>query len=276
MILPFFLDKLHTGAFWLFRQNFLKNKVEKGAFEELWGDVFEDYAASVIERGLDSHNSSKQEKVIINPKYNQKGNVECADVAVCGDDTLILFECKSTILSAECKFGGDFNKFYDGCPSVKKGIEQLGRAVQKLGNLHQSQRQVVDGIDICKIKKIYPVLVLSDRIFSGLFMNDVLDSKFQEKVQYQYLIKHLQIMPLTVLTIYDLELLEPYIQDKSLYKRLDEWLNFFEKNKRRIGFNAYLHNLINRENRSNQFMDDGFAEIVSEGQEFLESHGINE
>ena len=272
---PFFLDKLHTGAFWLFRQKILKNKDEKGAFEKLWGDVFEDYAASVIERGLDSHSSSKQEKVIIKPEYDQKRKSECADVAVCSDDTLTLFECKSTILSAECKFGGDFNKFYDGCLSVKKGVEQLGRAVQKLGNLHQSQRQVVDGIDICKIKKIYPVLVLSDRIFSGLFMNDVLDSKLQEKVQYQYLLKHLQIMPLTVLTIYDLELLEPYIQNKPLYKHLDEWLDFFEKNNRRIGFNAYLHNLINREDRSNQFMDDEFAEIVSEGQQFLKTHGIS-
>ncbi len=272
----FLLDKLHTGAFWLFRQKFLKDKDEKGAFEKLWGDVFEDYAASVIKRGLGSHSSSKQETVIMKPEYDQKQKVECADVAVCGDDTLALFECKSTILSAECKFSGDFNKFYDGCKSVKKGIEQLGRNVQKLGNLHQSQRRTVDGIDICEIKKIYPVLVLSDSIFSGLFMNDVLDSKFQEKVQYQYLMQHLQVMPLTVLTIYDLELLQPYLQNKPLYKHLDEWLDFFEKNNRRIGFNAYLHNLINREDRSNQFMDDGFAEIVSKGQEFLKSHGINE
>lgn len=271
----FLLDKLHTGAFWLFRKKLITNKDDKGVFENLWGNVFEDYAASVIKRGLDSHRSSNQEKVIIKPEYDQKQKSECADVAVCGDDTLVLFECKSTILSAECKFSGDFNKFYDGCPSVKKGIKQLGRAVQKLGNLHQSQRKVVDGIDICKIKKIYPVLVLSDHIFSGLFMNDVLDSEFQEEVQDQYLMKHLQTMPLTVLTIYDLELLEPYIQNKPLYIRLDEWLDFFVNNNRRFGFNAYLHNVINKEDRSNQFMDDGFADIVSVGRQFLVTHGID-
>lgn len=271
----FFLDKLHTGAFWLFRQKILKDNEEKGTFERLWGDVFEDYAASVIKRGLNSHSSTKQEKVLISPEYNQKRKEECADVAVCSNDTLVLFECKSTILSAECKFSHDFNKFYDGCRSVKKGIEQLGKSVQKLGNLHQSERKVVDGIDICKIKKIYPVLVLSDRIFSGVFMNDVLDSEFQEKVQYNYLMKHLQIMPLTVLTIYDLELLEPYIQQIPLYVRLDEWLEHFQNNNRRVGFNAYLYNLINSEDRSNQFMDDGFAEVVSEGQQFLLSHGIS-
>lgn len=103
----FLLDKLHTGAFWLFRQKLITNKNDKGVFGNLWGDVFEDYAASVIKRGLDSHSPSQQEKVIIKAEYNQKRKVECADVAVCGDNTLTLFECKSTILSAECKFSGD-------------------------------------------------------------------------------------------------------------------------------------------------------------------------
>ena len=183
-------------------------------------------------------------------------------------------ECKSTLLSANSKFSGDFNKFYDGATSVKKGIEQLGKAVSGLGNKDLSQRQFVKDIDICKTTRVYPVLILSDRILSYLFMNQVLDSKFQSEVRQKNLMTHLDIMPLTVLTIMDLELLEPYMQDKPLYERLDEWLDWSE-NSQRSGFTAYIHDLIDREQRKNQFMDQGFARITSEGQKYLSSKGIN-
>ena len=271
----FLLDKLLTGAYWFIRKRCLSDKKEKGTFERLWGDVFENYAASIIQRGFDAQNSSKQERFIIKPIYDQKGIAECADVAVCCDDTLILFECKSTILSAECKFNGDFNKFDNGIKSVNSGIKQLGRAVQNLGNSTTDLRKYVKDIDICKIKNIYPVLVLSDRIFSGLFMNHVLDLKFQSEVQHNYLMKHIKVMPLTVLTIIDLELLEPYIQNNPLHTRLDEWLDFFENNNRRLGFNAYLFDLRNKILHSNEYMDQEFEQIAKEGQGFLSSHGVS-
>lgn len=272
----FLLDKLHTGAFWLFRQRFLKTKSEKGSFETLWGDVFEDYAASIIKRGLNSQSLSQQQTVIFKPEYDQKTKAECADVAVSCDDTLVLFECKSTNLSAECKFSGDFSKFDKGIKSVNSGIKQLARAVQKLGNLTPNLRGTVKDIEICKIQKIYPVLILSDRIFSSLFMNDVLNSKFRDELQQQYLMKQLEVMPLTVLTIYDLELLEPYLQDKPLYTRLDEWFDLWNENNRRVNFNAYLFDLLNKRFRSNEHFDKEFAKIRSEGDQFLAAHGINE
>ena len=269
----FLLEKIQTGAFWLIR-GWLRDSKEKGTFERLWGDVFENYVASVIKRGINSQSSSIQERVIINPKYDQKPDEECVDVAVCSDDTLTLVECKSTLLSAASKFSGDFNNFYDGAKSVKKGIEQLGKAVQHLGNKDENQRHVVKDIDICKIKKIYPILILSDRLLSYLFMNQVLNSKFEAEVQKESLGDHLEVMPLTVLTIMDLELLEPYIQDKPLNARLDEWLDWLKDNPR-IGFTAYLHDLINKEQRDNQFMDQGFDRIAKEGQQFLLSKGIS-
>ena len=268
----FLLEKIQTGAFWLIRK-WVRGSSEAGAFEDLWGDVFENYAASIIKRGINSQSSSIQERVIINPKYHQKPDEECIDVAVCSDDTLTLVECKSTLLSAASKFSEDFNNFYDGAKSVKKGIEQLGKAVQHLGNKDENQRHVVKDIDICKIKKIYPVLVLSDRLLSYLFMNQVLNSKFEAEVQKESLGDHLEVMPLTVLTIMDLELLEPYIQDKPLNARLDEWLDWLKDNPR-IGFTAYMHDLINREQRNNQFMDQGFDRFRSEGQEYFLSRGL--
>ena len=115
----FLLDKIQTGAFWLIRK-WVRGSSEEGIFEDLWGDVFENYATSIIERGINSQRSSIQEKVIINPKYDKKLDEECVDAVVCSDDSLTLIECKSTLLSAASKFSGDFNKFYDGAKSVKK------------------------------------------------------------------------------------------------------------------------------------------------------------
>ena len=269
----FLLEKIQTGAFWLIRK-WVRGSSDEGAFEDLWGDVFEDYTSSIIERGINSQSSSIQERLIFNPKYDQKPDEECVDAAVCSDDTLILVECKSTLLSAASKFSGDFNKFYNGAKSVKKGIEQLGKAVQHLGKKDRNQRHVVKDIDICKIKKIYPVLVLSDRLLSYLFMNQVLNSKFEVEVQKDNLMGHLEIMPLTVLTLMDLELLEPYIHDIPLNARLDEWLNWLNGNPR-IGFTAYMHDLINKEQRDNQFMDQGFAQFQSEVQRYFLERGIS-
>ena len=268
----FLLEKIQTGAFWLIRK-WVRGSSEAGAFEDLWGDVFENYATSTIKRGINSQSPSIQERVIINPKYVQKPDDECVDAAICSDDTLTLVECKSTLLSAASKFSGDFNNFYDGAKSVKKGINQLGKAVQHLGNKDENQRHVVKDIDICKIKKIYPILILSDRLLSYLFMNQVLNSKFEAEVQKESLVDHLEVMPLTVLTIMDLELLEPYIQDKPLNARLNEWLDWLKENPR-IGFTAYLHDLINEEQRDNQFMDQGFDRFRSEGQEYFLSRGL--
>ena len=271
----FLLDKLQTGIFWTIRGCLKDRNNKAGSFERLWGDVFEDYAASIIQRGINTQNPSSRERFIINPKYDQKRQVECADIAICCDDTLILMECKATLLSSEAKFSGDFDKFYDNIKPAKKGIKQLWNAIQRLGNLYQSERRIVKGIDISQVKKIYPVLVLSDRIFSGIFMNEFFDSEFRSLVQQSYLMEDLKVMPLTVLTIMDLESLEPYMCDKPLHVHLDKWLDWFEENHRNFGFSAYLPSLVNNNLREHLFMNHEFDRITADAQEYFSSRGIS-
>ena len=270
----FLLDKLQTGVFWTVRGCLADRKKEAGIFERLWGGVFEGYAASVIKRGIDSQNPSSRERLIINPKYDQKRQAECADIAICCDNTLILMECKATHLSADAKFSGDFDKFYDNIKPAKKGIEQLRNAIRTLGNIYESRRHVVQGIDIAKVKRIYPVLVLSDRVFSALFMNWFLNSEFQSLVQQNYLMEHLEVMPLTVLTIMDLESLEPYMIDKPFHAHLDEWLDRFQGNDIE-GFRSYLYRLMRNGPSEHSFMDQEFNRIRSDVQDYFSSHGIS-
>ena len=270
----FLLEKLQTGVFWTIRGCLKEKKKERGIFEDLWGDVFEGYASSIIKRGIDSQSPPNREKLIINAKYDQKQNDECADMAICCEDTLILMECKATILSAQAKFSGDFRIFYGNIKSVKKGINQLWDAIRRLGNLHQSKRDVVKEIDICKVKKIYPVLVVSDGIFSAPLMNWFLNSEFQSMVRQNYLMKHLKVMPLTVLTIMDIESLEPYMIDKPFYAHLDQWLNQFQ-DKNSKTFRSYLYPLMMSDIRKHTFMDQEFGRIESSVQDYYSSRGIS-
>ena len=268
----FLLDKLQTGVFWTIRRCLKNKKKESRIFEDLWGGVFEEYVSSIIERGINAQNLSLQEKLIISPKYSQKQHAECSDVAICQDDTLILMECKATVLSAHAKFSGDFDTFYENIKPAKKGIKQLWQAIQCLGNLCESKRRVVKEIDISKVKKIYPVLVLFDSAFSVSLMNWFLDSEFQSLKQ-NCLMEHIEVMPLTVMTIMDLESLEPYMIDKPFYAHLDEWLGEFQ-DKNPKNFRSYLYSLMRNGLPETLFMDQEFARIRSDLQDYHSSRGI--
>ena len=229
----FLLDKVETGVFWIIHEQ-LKEKDKGKKIIDLRGEVFEDYAASIIERGINVQTPSSMAKCIISPTYIEKEKKQCTDIAVCSSKTLILLECKASLLSAQTKFSGDARKFYQTLKDriiEPSGIEQLWNAIHALGHTDEKERREVKGIDICRVKKIYPVLVLSDRIFSLLSLNWFLNSEFQRFVQPNDLEDYLEIMPLTVLTIEDLEFLEPYLRDTPFHAHLDKWITqFFNRN----------------------------------------------
>ena len=153
----FLLDKLQSGIFWIIRDQLEKHKRGDGQkIISLWGKVFEDYAASIIKRGINSQTPS-MEKCILNPKYVGKSENECIDIAVCSDDNLILLECKAPLLSAEVKFSGEFDKLRrnlrtklvetrtDRGKTKSKGIGQLWDAIQTLGHTDRKKRRRVEG-----------------------------------------------------------------------------------------------------------------------------------
>ncbi len=282
--ISFLLDKLQTGVFWIIRDQL--EKLKKGDGQKiisLWGDVFEDYAASIIKRGINSQEPSV-ERCILNPKYIGKGVNECTDIIVCSDDTLILLECKATLLSAKARFSGDFGKLRQelqtklvetetrGERKKPKGVGQLWHAIQTLGHTNKKERRKVEGIDISKVKKVYPVLVLSDRVFETPCMNWFLNSEFQRFVKHNDLKKHLEVMPLTVLTVEHLEELEPWLNDTPFYTHLDRWLKQFNQRDVR-GFGDYTHSLHEYKPRENQFMSQQFDRIKDEAYEYLSSQG---
>ena len=276
----FLLEKLETGVFWIIRNQLEEERGGRGEeIIQLWGQVFEDYAASIIERGINAQTPSSMERYIIRPKYAQRQQAECTDIAVCGNDTLILLECKAPLLSAQTKFSGNFlhlrkglkNKIIEG-----KGIEQLWNAIQTLGHTNKKKRRKVEGIDISQIKKIYPVLVLPDRIFSIPLMNRFLDSEFQRFVKYNDLKDHLEIMPLTVLTIANLESLEPYFNDIPFHAHLDQWITQIFNDNKSYPFNEYLGFLkeMEGEMRQNSYMEQEAEQMHDDIKRYFAAQGI--
>ena len=272
----FLLEKLETGVFWIIRDQLEAEETGKGKeIIDLRGQIFEDYAASIIKRAL-SDTETCTERYIIRPMYSQREQAECTDIAVLGDDTLILLECKAPLLSAKTKFSGDFCNLYDGIkPNAIRGVEQLSHAIQTLGHTDTTQRRQVEGIDISQVRKIYPVLVLSDRMFSFPFMNRFLDSKFKRLVTCNDLKDHLDIMPLTVLTVEDLESLEPYLSDRPFHAHLDDWITQFFSTNKSFPFNEYLRRLREREMRHNTYMEHEARQMRGTIEEYFSARGVD-
>ena len=272
----FLLEKLETGVFWIIHGQLNSEESGRGKkIIDLRGQVFEDYTASIMKRAL-SETEACAERYILRPRYDQKEQAECTDIAVLGDDTLILLECKAPLLSAKTKFSGNFCNLYDGIkPNAIKGVEQLWTAIQNLGHTNTTQRRRVEGIDISQVRKIYPVLVLSDRMFSFPFMNRFLDSEFKRLVTCNDLKEHLEIMPLTVLTIEDLESLEPYLSDTPFHAHLDDWIKQFFSINKSFPFNEYLRRLREREMRHNIYMEHEARQMRANIEEYFSARGVD-
>ena len=79
----FLLEKLQTGVFWIMRHQLEKQRQGDGQkIIALWGDIFENYVASIIKRGIDAQ-APCVKSYIIAPKYDQRQEEECTDVAIC-------------------------------------------------------------------------------------------------------------------------------------------------------------------------------------------------
>ncbi len=279
------LEKLQSGVFWIMRNQLEKQRRGDGEkIIALWGDIFEDYTASIIKRGIDDQ-EPRVENYIIAPKYDQRQEEECTDVVIYDGDTLILLECKAPLLRAESKFSGDFDTLYaelkdkiiegEG-PGKARGIKQLCNAIQSLFHSDEARRRSIEEIDLSKIKKIYPILVLSDRMFSVPCMNWFLNLEFQRLMKDIHGEADLDIKPLAVLTIEDLESLEPYISKTSFQDHLDKWIKWRTevKSNEKLSFSSFLFLSLSEDPLENTFFNQKFNEIHSEMMTYFTERGV--
>ena len=88
-----------------------KNQVEVKKLLIYAGQVFEDYAASIIKRALSDTQRLGQNNVLSVQMYDQREQMECTDIAVCGDDTpSFSWNAKPRFYLLKTKFSGDFSR----------------------------------------------------------------------------------------------------------------------------------------------------------------------
>ena len=127
--------------------------------------------------------------------------------------------------------------------------------------------------DISQIRKIYPVLIVLDETLSTSWMNWYLDRQFQIIFKPGSIPSDLEVAPLSVLTIADLEFLEPYLTDTPFHKHLDAWIEFYQQNKKTLTFRSYLHGFRSKDLCRNQFMKQQFDQIKSDISYFFAQRG---
>ena len=86
----------------------------------------------------------------------------------------------------------------------------------------------------------------------------------------------LDIKPLAVLTIEDLESLEPYLSDIPFHVHLGKWIEWrteVESNEK-LSFSSFLFPLLKEDPRENTFFDQRFNEIRSEMMTYFTDRGV--
>ena len=161
-------------------------------------------------------------------------------------------------------------------PGKARGIKQLCNAIQSLFHSDEARRRSIEEIDLSKIKKIYPILVLSDRMFSVPCMNWFLNLEFQRLMKDIHGEADLDIKPLAVLTIEDLESLEPYISKTSFQDHLDKWIKWRTevKSNEKLSFSSFLFLSLSEDPLENTFFNQKFNEIHSEMMTYFTERGV--
>lgn len=281
--IDFLADKLENGIFWIVFNQLRES--DRGQLFGLWGKAFEKYVGSIIERSLAVPNTDEEtegsitsaQRYIISPKYDDTGD-ECTDIIIYTDDTLVLLECKARPLIADAKYNGKFHDLerelkskYIGTKKQPEGIWQLWNAINKLFHRDEKERKEIKGkFEVSKIRRIYPVLIVLENTLSTPFMNWYLDREFQRILSRP----DLKVMPLSVLTIMDLEYLEPYLVNTLFHNHLDKWFELYQQSNYVFSFSSYVDSLRQEDLQINQFMDQQYNQIKSDILHFFSSHGL--
>lgn len=216
----FLAEKFETGPFWTVH-NSLPDKPAKDSLHAFWGRVFEKYACDVLRSSAVQPVNVIHESPVFADK--QKGQV-CDAIIVCGRSAAFL-ELKGSTFSSLAKYGSDYkllkaeldNKLVQGTDGSAKAVQQLNRGIELIFNAEHPEP--IDGIDISKIDRIYPVVVTRDDVGSTFGVNAFLQVRFDAKIQRKH--KQKIITSLFCMNAEDLERLTAYLKDTAFTDLLE-------------------------------------------------------
>ncbi|MCL4524533.1 MAG: hypothetical protein M1453_00365 [Acidobacteria bacterium] len=216
----FLVEKAGRGLYWtLFFEVSPEQRKKLPAF---WGAIFEAYVNSVI-----GGSYKAKGRFVPGPKF--ANGDQAFDACLVEGHNLVACEHKSSILRADCKYGGDVGrlkaelhlKFIEGDDEGAKGLAQLKKSLLRFLN-----GEDIDGISSKDITRIYPTLICLDQSavvpYMGRYFNEQFHAGFPRRTFRQI------ITPVFTLNVSDIEHLLGYLESFRLSDIFD---SYYQKNK---------------------------------------------
>jgi hypothetical protein len=146
-------------------------------------------------------------------------------------NSLIMLEYKASMFRAESKYSGDYQRLLTEIEeklvggkgkSKKKGAAQLADAVVQL--FGEPKKEVVAGIDLTAVTKVYPLLITLDGIGGCLLMSRVLNYYFSELIADRE-VSDVNVGPLLCCDVQGLEEISGCFRSMSLAQFIGHWLS---------------------------------------------------
>jgi len=252
----FLADKLETGIFWAVHNSL--DAAHKQRLHRFWGYVFQTYMDRLLSNNVVGRNNT----YIPSPRY-VSGEEVCDGLILCGS-SLVLLEYKGATFTAESKYSGDpalLSQVIDEKLVTQKGVRQLANAIQKLfarGSNHQ-----IIGVDLTRVRRIFPMLVTRDGIGGALVINLILNHKF-EGICNRRECRPRTITPLFCMDAEVIEGISAYLQEA----RVDDILDArYKGDPRMMSTFGQVANPVLKSigYRPNEFVDFWFDQFVNRG-----------
>jgi hypothetical protein len=219
LIDPIFVaERLSSYGFYWTVVNGLVDDHLRSQFQSLWGELVQEY----VRQRLAESFSAEQGSFLRRPTYSDDGS-EVFDCAVVLGDGLIPIEIKGSVLPIADRYAAKAGPFYQGV-SKKFGsgpgaaVEQLLRNIEHIFSAEHPRE--CSQIPASRIRRILPIITVHEPIFRFGGLARTLATEFTTGLKrllkkIRPAVEPFYIYPFQVLTVEELERLQPYIQERD-------------------------------------------------------------
>ena len=217
LIDPIFVaERLSSYGFYWTVVNGLVDDRLRSQFQSLWGEVVEEYVRQLLAESF----SAEPGSFLRRPTYSDDGS-EVFDCAIILGDGLVPVEIKGSVLPTAEKYAAKAEPFFQGV-SAKFGsgpgaaVEQLLRNVEHIFSIEHPRESA--HISSSRIRRILPIMIVHEKIFRFGTLAKMLAAEFTaglNRLKISPPLERLEIYPFQLLTVEELERLQPYIQERD-------------------------------------------------------------
>jgi hypothetical protein len=217
LIDPMFLaERLSSYGFYWTVLNGLADDRLRYQFQCLWGELVQEYVRQLLDESF----ATEPQSFLRRPTYADDSS-EVFDCAIFLGDGLVPIEIKGSVLPISEKYAAKAEPFYQGLSSKfgsgpGAAVEQLLRNIEHIFSAEHPRESPQIPSD--RIRRILPIVVVHERIFRFGWLAKTLATQFTSglaRLKIRPTFESLEIYPFQLLTVEELEGLQPYIQERD-------------------------------------------------------------